>query len=254
MASVAIRFFAVSMPIQLVNMAWMNYYQCTKRSGLAIMICVLESFVYAVAAAVILIRPLGSNGIWMALLLGEISTMLTLYLYIVRKNKKMAVGITDYMLLDKNFGENALKKWELSIGNSMDEVMELSTKITEIGNTWNLDRHMVNALALTIEEVAGNVVRHAFRPNEKKWFDLMILAKEDGMIVRMRDNGEMFDPMQYLHENKDRDSSKMGLELIYGICDDFQYSRAIGLNNLIIVLNKKKHSEIRGSEVEQNHH
>lgn len=244
MSSVAIRFFAVSMPIQLVNTAWMNYYQCTKRSGLAIIICVLESFVYSVTAAVILIHLLGSNGIWTALLLGEVLTMLTLYLYIVRKNKKMAVTIADYMMLDKNFGDSALKKWELSIGNSMDEVMELSTKITEIGNTLNLDRHMVNALALTIEELAGNVVQHAFGPNEKKWFDLMILDKEDCMIVRMRDNGGMFDPMQYLHENKDTGNSKIGLELIYGICDDFQYNRAIGLNNLLIVLNKKQNSEI----------
>lgn len=241
MSCIAIRFFAISMPFQLFNMVWMNYYQCTKRSGLAIVICVLESFVYSVAAGVVLIHPLGSNGIWTALLMNEILTMATLYIYIAIKNKKMAVGITEYMMLDKEFGDDALKKWELSIGNSMEQVMELSTKITEIGNTLDIDRHMLNAMALTIEELAGNIVQHAFKPNEKRWFDLMILYKEDCIIVRMRDNGELFDPVQYLHENGDTDNAKIGLQLISGISNKFEYRRTIGLNNLLIVLNKKQY-------------
>ena len=62
MASVAVRIFAVSMPVQLFNLVWMNFYQSTKRSGLATMICILESFLFAVLAAFVLIRPLGGNG------------------------------------------------------------------------------------------------------------------------------------------------------------------------------------------------
>lgn len=238
MSSNAIRFFAISLPFQVLNVLWMNFFQSTKRNGLAMAICVLESFVYAVAAGLVLVQALGSNGIWTALLIGELLTAATLYLYVSVKNKKMSIGIDNYMMLDRDFGNNALKKWELSIGNSMAQVMALSTNITELGKTADVDRHMLNALALTIEELAGNIVQHAFRPNEKRWFDLMILLKKDCIIVRMRDNGKQFDPVQYLHENGDTDRSKIGLKLISGISTEFQYRRTIGLNNLLIVLSE----------------
>ncbi len=36
MANTAVRVFAVSMPFQLFNLVWMNFYQSTKKSGQAI--------------------------------------------------------------------------------------------------------------------------------------------------------------------------------------------------------------------------
>ena len=239
MANTAVRVFAVSMPIQLFNLVWMNFYQSTKKSGQAIMICILQSFVYAVLAAFVLIRPLGSNGIWFAFIIGEVLTALTLYIYVACKNKKLLPGIFDYMLLDKDFGAEGEKRWELSIGNSMEQVMTLSEKITELGKTADIDQHTLNTLALCIEEMAGNVVRHAFAPGEKKWFDLMILNKGDSMIVRMRDNGKEFDPVRYLHENEDTENGRLGIRLISALSNQFEYRRTIGLNNLIIVVNKK---------------
>ena len=239
MANTAMRTFAVSMPVQLFNLVWMNFYQSTKKSGQAIMVCILHTFAYAVLAAFALIRLWGSNGVWFAFVIGEILAAITLYVYVACKNKKLLPGISDYMLLDKDFGSEYEKRWELSIGNSMEQVMTLSNQITELGKTADMDRHTLNTLALCIEEMAGNVVRHAFSPGEKKWFDVMILNKDDSMIVRMRDNGKEFDPVRYLHENKDTENGRFGIRLISALSDQFKYRRTIGLNNLIIVVNKK---------------
>ena len=130
MASIAVRVFAVGMPIQLINLVWMNFYQSTKRTGLATMICILEAFVYAILAALVLIRPLGSNGVWLAFLVGEVLTVVTLYIYVAYKNKKLLPGLSDFMLLDKNFGVEGKERWDLSIGNDMEQVMTLSDAIT----------------------------------------------------------------------------------------------------------------------------
>ncbi len=191
-------------------------------------------------AAFVLIRPLGSNGIWFAFIIGEVLTVLTLYIYVACKNKKLLPGIFDYMLLDKDFGAEGEKRWELSIGNSMEQVMTLSEKITELGKTADIDQHTLNTLALCIEKMAGNVARHAFAPSEKKWFDLLILNKGDSMIVRMRDKGKGFDPVRYLHENKYTDNGRLGIRLISALSNQFEYRRTIGLNNLIIVVNNYK--------------
>ena len=92
-------------------------------------------------------------------------------------------------------------------------------------------------LSLCIEEMGGNVIRHAFKPGEKKWFDVMILDKEDSLIVRLRDNGAAFDPTKYLADHSNTEEL-YGIRIIQGMASDMQYRRTLELNNLIIVLNK----------------
>lgn len=103
------------------------------------------------------------------------------------------------MLLNKDFGVEGKQRWDFSIGNDMEQVMTLSDAITEYGKKVSLDPRMLNTLALCIEEMAGNVVKHAFSPGESS------------------------------------------------LSDQFEYRRTIGLNNLIIVVNKKYEGSGKGS-------
>ncbi len=239
MADVGIRFFAVSMPVRLMNVLCISFYQSTERNTHAMTASVFQAFAFTVAAAVILVKPFGVDGIFASFLVGEILTFAYLAFYAGRKQGKFCLKIPDYMLLPEKFGQNVLKRWEMSIGNDMGEVMALSSKITERAREENLRPGFANTIALCVEEMAGNVVRHAFKPGEKKWFDVLILEKEHEFIVRMRDNGKMFDPLKYFHENADdKDTEHMGIKLVLKMAKDVQYSRSIGLNNLIVTVEK----------------
>lgn len=240
MSNTAIRMFAVGMPIALVNTIMMNFYQSTRRTGLATLICVLQSLVFTVVMAFLLIRPMGSTGVWTAFLLGEVFTFMTVVLYVSIKNRKFSLKISSYMLLKGDFGGDPKDKLELSIGNSMEEVMTISSGILRLENSWNIDKKMLNEISLCIEEMAGNVVQHAFKPGEKKWFDVLILNKPESVIVRMRDNGSAFDPSGYLNMDGGLDGKDtFGIKMISSLADKFDYSRNMGLNVLIIALNKQ---------------
>ena len=83
------------------------------------------------------------------------------------------------------------------------------------------------------------MVRHAFKPGEKKWFDVLILRKPGSVIIRMRDNGAAFDPSNYLDTASGADGREtFGIKMIASIADRFEYSRNMGLNVLLIVLDK----------------
>lgn len=235
MSAMAIRLFGVGMPFQLINMTLLNYYQCTKKVGMATMICLLQSLVYTVVFAFILIHPFGANGVWLAFLLGEILTLLTVILCLSLKNKKFRINMDSIMMLDENFGGDPKDRLELSIGNSMDEVMMISKGIYKFGTNRNLSRETLNILSLCIEELAGNVVQHAFKPGEKRWLDLTILDKPDKLIVRIRDNGAAFDPVVYLGNG---DAKGFGIRMIHKLSENIEYRRNMGLNNLIIHLRK----------------
>lgn len=239
MANLAIRFFAIGMPISLMNTIFMNFYQSTKKTGLATIICVLQSFVFTVTFSFLLIQPMGSTGVWIAFLLGEIFTFITIILYVSYKNRKFSFDLSSYMLLDNSFGGDPKDRLELSIGNSMDEVMKISSGIYKFGKNRNIDEKMLNTISLCIEEMAGNVVQHGFKPGEKKWFDVMILDKPDCVVIRIRDNASSFDPTLYGSSSENPENeNQFGIKIISSIADQFDYKNSMGLNVLRIVLKK----------------
>lgn len=237
MSSVAIRLFGLGMPLQLINSALLNYYQSTKKVGMATMICVLQSLVYTVLFAIILIRPMGATGVWLAFLSGEILTLLTVGLVLCIRNRKIAISLDSVLMLNENFGGAPKDRLELSIGNSMDEVMLISSGIYKFGRNRSITQETLNLLSLCIEEMAGNVVQHAFKPGEKRWLDLTIVDKPDRVIVRIRDNGTAFDPLAYLSAGEERG---YGILMIHKLAVSFEYRRSMGLNNLIIHLRKEE--------------
>ena len=236
MSNTALRFFAIALPIYLINTVLMKFYQCTKRVGISSMICILQSLVYTVVFAFILIRPLGATGVWIAFLLGELLTLLTTVLIVSLKNKRLISSLDDIMMLDENFGGADQNRIELSIGNSMDEVMTISNAIYQFGKERNIGGKTLYKLSLCIEEMAGNVVRHAFKEGEKRWLDVTIIDKPETIILRLRDNGAPFDPLAYLNREV---ADTYGIKMIHSLTEDFEYRRSMGLNNLIIYLNKE---------------
>ena len=248
MSNMAIRLFAVGMPIALMNTILMNFYQSTKKTGLATLICVLQSLVFTVSLSFLLIRPMGSNGVWTAFLLGEVFTFITIVCYVSHRNRKFSFNISSYMLLDDTFGGSAKDRLELSIGNSMEEVMEVSAGIYKFGKNRSIDEKMLNEISLCIEEMAGNVVQHGFKTGEKKWFDVMILDKPESVVIRIRDNGSAFDPASYRDAAGDSEKEgQFGIKIISSLAEQFDYKRSMGLNVLMIVL-KKQDVEGRGDE------
>ena len=237
MAVTAIRLFAVGMPLILINMAMMSYYQGTKNSKMASLICILESLVFTLVFAVILVKPLKSTGVWLAFLLAEILTLLTIFVCTTVYKRKLPTCIDGFMRLPSEFGVKQENCLELSIGNSMDEVMTIAHGIHKFGEGRQIPEKTLDLLSLCIEEMAGNVVQHAFKSGEKKWFDLMILDKEDSLIVRIRDNGMAFDPTKYLCGDK-RKEQQYGIRMIAGLANSMEYRRTIGLNNVLIKIMK----------------
>lgn len=240
MAEYGIRIFAISMPIRLIVVLWNNYYQSTRRNILAIVISILQAFGFTVLAAVIMFKPLQANGIFLSFLVGEALTLIFIYVYAGIKNKKLSFAIDKCMLLPEGFGKGVIRRWDVSIGNNINEVTALSEKIQVRAKEENFEHKSLNVIALAIEEMAGNVIKHAFNEGEKRWLDILIIQKEDGFILRLRDNGKMFDPLKYLHEHENDDNLEhMGINLIKNLADDVSYSRTIGLNNLILTVNNK---------------
>lgn len=115
--------------------------------------------------------------------------------------------------------------------------MMISTEIYKFGTNRSLTKETPNTLSLFIEEQAGNVVQHAFKPGEKRWLDLTVMDKPDKLIIRIRDNGSPSDPLAYLSTG---DAKGYGLLIVQKLAEKIEYRRNMGLNNLIVHLKSSR--------------
>ena len=84
--------------------------------------------------------------------------------------------------------------------------------------------------------MAGNIARHGFAKTKKPAIDIRLVAKEDdSIILRIRDNGVEFNPMDY--DIASGDSAKcIGIKLVRSTMSNMDYHSTVGLNNVVITL------------------
>ena len=146
-------------------------------------------------------------------------------------------SIADVLLLKSDFGGEKQDRFERTIGSTAQEVAGVLEALYAFGRSRELSRKMMHRTVLCVEEMAGNVVRHAFSPGETGKLDLLVLNKPHELIIRIRDNRMMFDPVAYL-KKQDFSTNHLGIRITNGIADRFEYRRTIGLNNVLMIIRK----------------
>ena len=81
----------------------------------------------------------------------------------------------------------------------MEEVTEASRKAEDFCLRHGQDAKISNHIALCVEEMASNTIRHGFA-RDKKHHDLSVrlLKKDQCLILRFRDDCGAFDPVHYI--------------------------------------------------------
>ena len=161
MATMAVRFFAVGMPLQLVNMAMMNMYQATRNTVKAMIICLLQQLVFTTGFALVLSGPMGANGIWLAFLLGEVCTLGFIGISVLVRRRGKVHELADVLLLEKDFGGDPQERFEKTIPATLEEAVLVSEELYAFGNQRGLSRKFMHSVALCVEEMAGNVAVHS---------------------------------------------------------------------------------------------
>jgi anti-sigma regulatory factor (Ser/Thr protein kinase) len=92
-------------------------------------------------------------------------------------------------------------------------------------------------LMLAVEEMASNVVNHAYQGDARRTFGLVLQRHGDRFIVELRDHGPAFEPLQaeapdLETDPAERDIGGLGIHLVRHYIDDLQYAR-VGDENVL---------------------
>lgn len=117
-----------------------------------------------------------------------------------------------------------------------EEVLNVSVTIIDFCRYRGIDKKRSMLAGLAVEEMAGNVVEHGFRPGEKHRVDIRLVAK-NRLFICVRDDCRAFDPKLRLEQFEPEDVTKnIGIRMIAGMARQMNYQCPAGINTLQIWL------------------
>ena len=86
-----------------------------------------------------------------------------------------------------------------------------------------------------------NIVQN--NPNRKKsYIDICLMKDEEELLLRLRNNGPLYNPLESLRGDEDMccDIETLSeIEIVRRLAKKTEYSRVIDLNNIIVVVDKE---------------
>ncbi|MCR5624045.1 MAG: ATP-binding protein [Lachnospiraceae bacterium] len=229
-----IRFMAVQMLFNSISYSLSGAYQGTRRLNLIYTIILLREGVFQIICVVVLGLIFGLHGVEIGILLSGVLIAVTCLIIPAVVNKRFSVKPKDLILLRDDFGPKPNELFESSV-NSMDGVMEASNNVMDFCKQNGVEKKKALQISLFIEEMAGNTVQYGFEDNQKGNVDIRLICRDNEQMIRIRDNGKPFDPLEWFKKNAPDDPvAGIGIRMIVKLSKDVQYIPAMGLNNLVI--------------------
>lgn len=130
------------------------------------------------------------------------------------------------------------KSLDCSIGNQLEEVIAFREKLLQFCEDNHMTGRDAKILGLAMEELAANIVQYGYRQDQKNYMDISFTIQDDKYILRIRDDGIPFNPLEY--QGQEEVVTVGGIALLKRITSNFQYMRVLNMNNTVIELNIKR--------------
>ena len=252
---VAVRAFILCVPIDLINQLFVNYYQGTGNVRAASAIAVGQSGLFAVLFALGTVWFWGATAVWTSFLVGEAVTLaLQLVVASVLWKRRAAKGAADGApeaaadaceragLLDKMMylPETFQQDWRawraFSCEPDIASVAACSQQVAAWCEAQGIDGRRSYLVPLAVEEMAANAVEHGFAKTKHPAIDVKLILKRDGtLVLRIRDNGAPFNPMD-LDLSAADSCSAVGIRMLRQGVRGVEYQNTVGLNNVVVTL------------------
>ena len=234
MAITGLRIYALGLVPCCINNAFKGYLQGSDRIRAIVNYSTAEGLLVPALFAFGLSFPYGTTGVWFYFLAGEVISLLGFSILKWKRAHRIALDMDVYLDFKKGFGVGPEDMLEFDI-KTMAEV----TAVSETAQKFCIEHGQSELtgmhVALCIEEMAGNTIKHGFSPKGRNNLSVRIQDHDDRWIIRFRDDCRAFDPLHYVF--KDTDSPASGIRLMMKIADEARYTYSMNLNNLMIVIN-----------------
>ncbi len=235
-AAFFIKFMVLQYLLMCISYAFTGIYQGTRYLKANYALVLLRETVLPIISAVIFGKLFGVKGVGYSFTISGVLTILCCYILPMVMNKKIPRVIDDFILVKEDFGALPEDTFEASISD-MNGVIDASRKTMEFYKKHNADKRTTQFVSLFLEEMLGNIIQHGYAPGKEKFVDIRVIYGENKQTIRIRDNGNPFDPVEWNKKNHSEDpASAIGIKVVMGLTKDVRYVPAMNMNNLMLIL------------------
>ncbi len=227
----ALSMFSLYIPFYAICTVLQNFYNITGREKIATAVALCDGLIFVCSFAFILSK-INPGLIWLCYGFGSVCTLaliLTAGVFVRRKSKNVK-GLL--LLREPEGGE---KIWNMTINTDFADAAGLAENVISACKGHGLSDTLSNRIGIGIEEMSAAAISYAHK-NKNGKIDVMIKLFDDEIVVRFRDNGDLFNPTEY---KSDENSSVItdGIELMKKAANDISYSSQLGFNITVLTFN-----------------
>ena len=239
LATLGLRLFALSLVPSSINTGLKHFFQGTDHVRLTEFISVLQNFACIAFFSFILSFFIGTTGVWLGYLCGECLVLLIIYIMVWHHNKNRAFTLENFSLLPKDFGVPDDYYLRATL-ESIADVVAFSAKVSAFCKKHKANSRCCYFTALCIEEIAKNVLSHGYDNAKKHRVDVSLFFKQPELVLRIRDEGKPFDPVEYNRMvNTDDPVSHLGIRMVFGVAKQVSYTNSMSQNSVTITLDSE---------------
>lgn len=236
LASLCIRICCFSLPLCTIFDNFNNYLMAVKKIKAANIFGFLVQLGILVPVTYIMIKLVGYTGAWYGKILNLAIIAIIIIIYILC-NKEGKTFSDKMLLLPSTFGVTADDEISV-IATTTKEIMHLSQIAILFAVEHGSDEDRARLYGLVTEELSIFLSDHGFKDGKNHYINARLVAKDEDLIIRMRDDCKLLNLSDYyrLLGDKEADSSSedIGLSIIFKASKEVKYNPTFGANNLII--------------------
>lgn len=235
LASQCIRISCFSLPFHTIVYNFNNYLMGIKRLRFANFYSFLIECGNLVPITLLMLGFIGYQGAWISKIINMVGLSLIAVIYILIN--KGGRSFSDKMLLmPDDFGTTPENEITV-ITSSIKEIEKLSKIAVAFAMEHGADKKRAMTYGLITEELSIFMAKCGFRDGEEHNINARLVAKDDDLIIRMRDDCKplnLKDYYQLLLDTPELEDEEISLSIIFKMAKDIKYTATFGANNLIV--------------------
>jgi len=197
---------------------------------------VFGEFLIPTASALIMGLVYGVRGIWAAFPLGSVITVVSTILIARLRNGRCKDPRDTVMLLPQRFFDGQIRCLNVSPGDAR-EGSQYAKKTQEFLLSQSFSLKTAISVSHCIEE-AVSILYEQKEDGKAPHISLFVRIEDDCILIRARSYGRIADPFRKERDIKPMNISELATKMIQSIADRAEYNTALGVNNIIIVVNR----------------
>ena len=224
----ALRLFALYLPFDAAIQLLQNFYTTTGRKRMASAMVIMNGLIFVLPFAFLLAHA-APDFFWLCYACSGVATLLATAAACMRIQKKEQVH--SILLLKEHHDDDV--RYDVTIKATAQQAAGLSEHILKWCMEQGLDTRIANRVGVAIEEMAVSTAHYAHHDSGKGVIDVALRLTNGTLEIRLRDNGEIFNPVEYASDENDGCITD-GIQLIRQLADGVDYARQLGFNTTVI--------------------